>query len=389
MDASDSDHASSDVSAGTVPEPMQTLTGNLPSREAVMFRKAEELQAKGELSQALVYFDEVLATCPSCEQAVVHAQLIRRMLREEHVMQQWPRKMVIEDENEDVKQQSPQAIPVVSKVNFQVEYERCWIADPDDDTSLDEEVLVKAHKMLAAMGCDTPLIHLKDNNIREVSGCQCDAHLRCFATMQATYFQPQLLAMSTNPAFPVSTKVDFIVDHETCWIADPDDDTSLDEEVLVKAHKMLAAMGCDTPLIHLMKNNIREVSGCQCDAHLRCFATMQATYFQPQLLAMSTNPAFPVSTKVDFIVDHETCWIADPDDDLSLDEEVLVKAHKMLAALGCDTPLIHLMKNDIRQVSGCQCDAHLKCLATVQVTYFQPQLLAMSKNGVSPVSAGA
>lgn len=55
----------------------------LDRASARLLYRAERLQEKGQLEQALRYFAQVLATRPDCEEAAVNSRMIREMLAEQ------------------------------------------------------------------------------------------------------------------------------------------------------------------------------------------------------------------------------------------------------------------------------------------------------------------
>ena len=138
---------------------------SLDRRTAAMMYRAERLQEKGQLQQALRYFDRVLGSHPTCEEAAVNARMIREQLAEEGGAPR-PLEPVTEDEVQSpagaAAGPSAHAAPLQStemRVIFTRQDKEQWDCYWSD-AALQDEALVEAARVLKQHGISTPFLQL-------------------------------------------------------------------------------------------------------------------------------------------------------------------------------------------------------------------------------------
>jgi len=134
---------------------------NLDRPTAMLMYRAERLQEKGQLQQALRYFDQVLAVKPDCEEAAVNA----RMLREELADQRQQRLPAVNEHPASPEPSTSQALQTADmEINFTCKdgerYEAYF-----DKAALDKVALQMARNMLEEHGIKTPFVTLVSNDI--------------------------------------------------------------------------------------------------------------------------------------------------------------------------------------------------------------------------------
>lgn len=176
---------------------------NLDKPAAMLMYRAERLQEKGQLQQALRYFDRVLATNPDCDEAVVNA----RMLREE-LSQQAPSLPPISEHVPITPVQQPP--PSLQTVDFSVTFTRRDCEQYDSywaESALNDAALTEARTLMQKHGVSTPFLMLVQNDIEIGTP---DVHddpwmdntYTCRATVRATFPPP---ATQNTAATPVAT----------------------------------------------------------------------------------------------------------------------------------------------------------------------------------------
>ena len=144
-------------------EHMAYLMGdlNLDRATAALMYRAERLQEKGQLQQALKYFERVLATC-HCEEAAVNARMIREQLAEAQ-----PRLEPVQEEAGHAGTSAPGRLqtadmPVTVTCRDSEQYEVSYT-----EAMLRDAVLNTARRDLENAGIVTPFLEITTLNIEE------------------------------------------------------------------------------------------------------------------------------------------------------------------------------------------------------------------------------
>ena len=142
-------------SASSRSEHMAYLMGdlNLDRSTAALMYRAERLQEKGQLQQALRSFERVLATKPDCEEAAVNARMIREQMAQE------PRLETVREE----PAANATAAGVLQTVDWQV---KVVLTDSEQfdvyytEAMLKDQFLLCAKKELRDHGIQTPFVQI-------------------------------------------------------------------------------------------------------------------------------------------------------------------------------------------------------------------------------------
>ncbi|CAJ1458320.1 unnamed protein product [Effrenium voratum] len=187
--------ASNLSSASSRSEHMAYLMNDLSLDRATasLMYRAERLQEKGQLQQALKYFERVLAT-QHCEEAAVNARMIREQLAEV------PRLESVREEaaNAVAARLQTADMPVTFTVHDVGQHECCWTKP-----MLRDEVLEQAKRDLQQAGIKTPFLELVSLDIEEFTP---DVHIdpwmdtqhTCRAVVRVTLLPGMAASLASN-----------------------------------------------------------------------------------------------------------------------------------------------------------------------------------------------
>jgi len=171
---------------------------------AAMMYRAERLQEKGQLQQALRYFDRVLASHPTCEEAAVNARMIREQLAEEGSSQRLA--PVTEEEVQPPVAAATAAVALPSTTMefiFECVEKEEWDAYYSEE-DLRKAALDEARRRLEEDGIRTPFVQLESFDVKTWTlpvdiDPWMDSHHTCHAVVRVS-FPPVGATPQSRPA---------------------------------------------------------------------------------------------------------------------------------------------------------------------------------------------
>jgi len=168
---------------------------------AMLMYRAERLQEKGQLQQALRYFDRVLSSTPDCEEAQVNARMIREQLSEQAPPQ-------LPTVSEHLPATQPAAPPSLQTAELQVTdtfYDRAQWDCFWSEAEMNDAVLEKARGMLEEHGISSPFLTLVKNDIETYTppvheDPWMDNTYTCRAIVRVTFPPPGAVSPTTPAA---------------------------------------------------------------------------------------------------------------------------------------------------------------------------------------------
>lgn len=169
---------------------------NLDRATAALMYRAERLQEKGQLQQALRYFERVLANHQDCQEAAVNARMIREQLADA------PRLEPVQEEARDAE-----ASPKLQTANMPLTVIRQDSEKWDvywTESELRDAVLGEANRKLQKVGIVTPFLEIVSMDIETYTPSVhddpwMDTRYTCRAVVRAT-FPPQMVVGASSHA---------------------------------------------------------------------------------------------------------------------------------------------------------------------------------------------